>query len=67
MCARCSVEEWGSHPASSHVLMPTQKIGTGFSDENLEQFAELFKDKVISNPRPYYRYSDQVVPDVWVQ
>lgn len=43
------------------------KIGTGFSDENLEQFAEFFKDKVISKPRPYYRYSDQVEPDVWVR
>jgi len=42
------------------------KIGTGFSDEILEQFAEFFKDKIISKPRPYYRYSDQVEPDVWL-
>lgn len=41
------------------------KIGTGFSDEDLEKFAEFFKDKIISKPRPYYRYSDQVEPDVW--
>jgi DNA ligase-1 len=45
----------------------SQKIGTGFSDEDLEKFAEFFKDKIISKPRPYYRYSDQVEPDVWVR
>jgi ATP-dependent DNA ligase len=45
----------------------TQQIGTGFSDEDLEKFAEFFKDKIISKPRPYYRYSDQVEPDVWVR
>jgi len=26
----------------------------------------FFKDKIISKPRPYYRYSDQVEPDVWL-
>jgi DNA ligase-1 len=41
------------------------KIGTGFSDEELETMARSFEEKRIAAPRPYYRYSDQVAPDVW--
>ncbi|KAJ3083298.1 tRNA ligase [Quaeritorhiza haematococci] len=43
------------------------KIGTGFSEENLAEFSKFFKDHVISQPKPYYKYGDNpnVRPDVW--
>lgn len=41
------------------------KIGTGFSDEALQQHFEFFKDHVIPSPRPYYRYDPSLEPDVW--
>jgi DNA ligase-1 len=41
------------------------KIGTGFSDEDLQTHTEFFKDKVIKEPRSYYRFSQVHVPDDW--
>ncbi len=43
------------------------KIGTGFSEEDLLKHSEFFKQHVISEPRPYYQYSEdpRVRPDVW--
>ncbi|KAL6053522.1 tRNA ligase [Balamuthia mandrillaris] len=43
------------------------KIGTGFSDAMLEDLAKSFKDKIIPQPKSYYRYSEQVCPDVWFE
>ena len=31
------------------------KIGTGFSEQQLADFAESFKDAIIPGPKPYYR------------
>lgn len=33
------------------------KIGTGFSEEQLKELAELLRPLTISEPRSYYRYS----------
>ncbi|RKP25204.1 ATP dependent DNA ligase domain-containing protein [Syncephalis pseudoplumigaleata] len=41
------------------------KIGTGFSDEDLKQHYEELKPHIIAVPRPYYRVSSSVRPDVW--
>ncbi|GAM25642.1 hypothetical protein SAMD00019534_088170 [Acytostelium subglobosum LB1] len=41
------------------------KIGTGFSDEQLQQFTEALKFEVISNPKNMYRVAEQLKPDVW--
>ncbi|XP_063225753.1 DNA ligase 1 isoform X2 [Bacillus rossius redtenbacheri] len=41
------------------------KIGTGFSDEDLQQHTELLKTHVIPQPRPYYRYDHSLAPDHW--
>nr|KAJ3422714.1 tRNA ligase [Polyrhizophydium stewartii] len=45
------------------------KIGTGFSEDQLAEHAELFKPHVIPGPKPYYKYSDNpnVRPDVWFE
>lgn len=33
------------------------KIGTGFSEEQLKELAELLRPLTINEPRSYYRYS----------
>jgi len=40
------------------------KIGTGFSDEQLEKHTEFFKQHIINKPKPYYRVGD-AKPDIW--
>lgn len=41
------------------------KIGTGFSDEDLQTHAEFFKQHVIKAPKSYYRYDNSHLPDEW--
>lgn len=43
------------------------KIGTGFSDEDLAQHTTFFKDRVIKEPRSYYRFHSSHVPDDWFE
>lgn len=43
------------------------KIGTGFSESDLETQMEFFKPYVIPSGRPYYRCTDGVKPDVWFE
>nr|XP_056719027.1 DNA ligase 1 [Euleptes europaea] len=43
------------------------KIGTGFTDENLEKLHASVKDHVIPQPRPYYRWGGTVEPDHWLE
>jgi len=42
------------------------KIGTGFTDQALEEHYQFFKDRVLPAPKPYYKYSEGGEPDVWV-
>uniref|UniRef100_A0A182QZI6 DNA ligase 1 n=1 Tax=Anopheles farauti TaxID=69004 RepID=A0A182QZI6_9DIPT len=43
------------------------KIGTGFSDEDLQQHTEFFRSHVIPHAKPYYRHEANVVPDDWFE
>ena len=43
------------------------KIGTGFSDEDLATHTEFFNDKVIKEPRSYYRFNQAHAPDDWFE
>ncbi|KAL3275473.1 hypothetical protein HHI36_020233 [Cryptolaemus montrouzieri] len=43
------------------------KIGTGFTDENLQKHTEFFKDHVITSPKPYYRFEESLAPDHWFE
>lgn len=44
------------------------KIGTGFSDENLQAFYNTLKDKVIEVPKRFYCLGDNAVkPDIWFE
>jgi DNA ligase-1 len=42
------------------------KIGTGFSDKNLQDFYEFFKNHVIKEPLAEYKVKEmKPEPDVW--
>lgn len=41
------------------------KLGTGFSDENLQTSAQFFKDHVVAKAPAYYQFESSLVPDHW--
>lgn len=41
------------------------KIGTGFSDEDLQKHSEFFKQHIIPSSKSYYRYDSSHEPDDW--
>nr|XP_022919673.1 DNA ligase 1 [Onthophagus taurus] len=43
------------------------KIGTGFSDEDLQKHTEFFKNNITSQPKSYYRYDQSHLPDHWFE
>ncbi|XP_062993642.1 DNA ligase 1 [Elgaria multicarinata webbii] len=43
------------------------KIGTGFTDEDLEKLHTSLKDHMIPQPRPYYRWGGTAEPDHWLE
>ncbi|KAJ1402455.1 Nucleic acid-binding, OB-fold [Sesbania bispinosa] len=43
------------------------KIGTGFSEEMLEERSTSLRAKVIPKPKAYYRYAETINPDVWFE
>ncbi|RUS21673.1 DNA ligase [Endogone sp. FLAS-F59071] len=43
------------------------KIGTGFSEQALQQHYDFFKDHVIDRPKRYYSFGDGTKPDVWLE
>lgn len=48
-----------------HNIKSYFQIGTGFSDEALQKHTTFFKQHVIPQPRPYFRYDSQHEPDHW--
>uniref|UniRef100_A0A8V8TP03 DNA ligase n=1 Tax=Homo sapiens TaxID=9606 RepID=A0A8V8TP03_HUMAN len=42
------------------------KLGTGFSDEELEEHHQSLKALVLPSPRPYVRIDGAVIPDHWL-
>ncbi|CAL1526365.1 unnamed protein product [Lymnaea stagnalis] len=43
------------------------KIGTGFTDEDLEKHYNFFKDQVIDKPKSYYVWDSAHEPDHWFE
>nr|CAB3499337.1 unnamed protein product [Digitaria exilis] len=43
------------------------KIGTGFSEQQLEERSSSLRSKVIEKPKTYYRFADTMDPDVWFE
>lgn len=50
---------------TSEELQSICKIGTGFSDEDLNALNAKMKATVIDMPRSYFKYGESVKPDVW--
>lgn len=42
-------------------------IGTGFSEQQLEERSASLRSKVIEKPKAYYRFADTMNPDVWFE
>merc|ERR1712212_302542 len=43
------------------------KIGTGFSDEDLQKHATFFKEHLIPEAKSYYSYDPNLAPDHWFE
>ncbi|XP_076271584.1 DNA ligase 1 isoform X2 [Rhynchophorus ferrugineus] len=43
------------------------KIGTGFTDEDLQTHTEFLKNHVVPQPKSYYRYDSSLEPDHWFE
>ncbi|XP_017880616.1 DNA ligase 1 isoform X2 [Ceratina calcarata] len=43
------------------------KIGTGFSEEDLQKHTEFFKEHIIPQTKSYYRYDSSLQPDHWFE
>ncbi|XP_068970341.1 DNA ligase 1 isoform X2 [Bombus flavifrons] len=43
------------------------KIGTGFSEEDLQKHTEFFKEHIIPQTKSYYRYDPFLEPDHWFE
>ncbi|GAX75595.1 hypothetical protein CEUSTIGMA_g3039.t1 [Chlamydomonas eustigma] len=41
------------------------KLGTGFSEEVLQQLADCMTPHIIDKPKKYYTWGETLVPDVW--
>lgn len=55
----------GCYDPDSEEFQAICKLGTGFSDEDLERFSALLRPHVLDAPKSYYRVGDGVRPDVW--
>lgn len=42
------------------------KIGTGFSEEELEQLTQRCAPHIIDAPKKYYAWHENLLPDVWL-
>ncbi|KAG9482638.1 hypothetical protein GDO78_011346 [Eleutherodactylus coqui] len=56
-----------SYDEESEEYQSICKIGTGFTDEDLENHYNFLKDQVIDSPRSYYRWDSAAEPDHWFE
>ncbi|CAN2387936.1 Okazaki fragment processing involved in mitotic DNA replication [Pristimantis euphronides] len=56
-----------SYDEESEEYQSICKIGTGFTDEDLEKHNTFLKDHVIDSPRSYYRWDSAAEPDHWFE
>lgn len=55
----------GCYDAENEEYQTICKLGTGFSDDDLQKHSEFFKPHVIPAPKQYYRYDSSLEPDEW--
>ncbi|KAK4535293.1 hypothetical protein CDCA_CDCA04G1318 [Cyanidium caldarium] len=53
--------------ADTETFEAVTKVGTGFSEEQLAELYQQHSTHVLEAPRPYYAYSEQTRPDVWLE
>lgn len=56
-----------SYDEESEEYQSICKIGTGFTDEDLEKHYSFLKDHVMDSPRSYFRWDSAVEPDHWFE
>ncbi|XP_069598086.1 DNA ligase 1 isoform X1 [Ranitomeya imitator] len=56
-----------SYDEESEEYQTICKIGTGFTDEDLEKHHRFLKDHVLDSPRSYYRWDSAAEPDYWFE
>ncbi|KAM5132722.1 DNA ligase 1 [Mantella aurantiaca] len=56
-----------SYDEESEEYQTICKIGTGFTDEDLENHYNFLKNHVIDGPRSYYRWDSAAQPDHWFE
>lgn len=57
----------GCYDPDNEEFQTLCKIGTGFSEEQLDQHSAFFKEHVIAEPKSYYRFDSSLAPDVWFE
>lgn len=59
----------GTYNADTEEYETVCKIGTGFSESNLEDFYKLLSDTVVEEPKSYVSYerATNAMPDVWFE
>ncbi|XP_074366656.1 DNA ligase 1 [Apium graveolens] len=55
------------YDSNNEVFQTICKIGTGFTEEVLEQRSTSLRSKVIPKAKSYYSYADKISPDVWFE
>lgn len=57
----------GCYDPDNEEFQTLCKIGTGFTEEQLDQHSAFFKEHVIAEPKSYYRFDSSLAPDVWFE
>eukprot|EP00892_Ulva_mutabilis_P007850 jgi/Ulvmu1/5437/UM222_0001.1 len=54
------------YDAEAEEFQSISKIGTGFSEELLKELSDQLKTHIIPQAPRYYRVTDKLIPDVWL-
>lgn len=57
----------GCYDPDNEEFQTLCKIGTGFSEEQLDQHSAFFKEHIIPAPKSYYRFDSSLAPDAWFE
>ncbi|KAH6942261.1 hypothetical protein HPB50_002081 [Hyalomma asiaticum] len=57
----------GCYDPDNEEFQTLCKIGTGFSEEQLDQHSTFFKEHIIPAPKSYYRFDSSLAPDAWFE